>query len=198
MLAWAACVGILRLINRRVVRNTHGSVRGRGATLEQLETLYRDRFEHFARVASAICGDPDIGRDAVQAAFTTAVRQRRTYRGSGSIDAWVWRIVVNEARRLARTYRPERLDDESSQPATGTSKTRPTSASGSLLCLSANGSCSFCATTPTLSIAQSPTSSGSRLARSRRPSVRLTRPFEEDWRQPRDDRRRRAAPFRAT
>ena len=119
MLAWAACVGILRLINRRVVRNTHRSVRGRGATLEQLETLYRDRFEHFARVASAICGDPDIGRDAVQAAFTTAVRQRRTYRGSGSIDAWVWRIVVNEARRLARTYRPEQLDETSEPTGNG-------------------------------------------------------------------------------
>lgn len=40
----------------------------------------------------------------------TAVRQRRDYRGSGSIEAWVWRIVVNEARRLAREPHPEALD----------------------------------------------------------------------------------------
>ena len=101
------------------MRNTLRSVRGRGATLGQLETLYRDRFEYFARVASAICGDLDLGRDAVQGAFTIAVRQRRSYRGSGSIDAWVWRIVVNEARRLARTSRPEPLDETSEPTGNG-------------------------------------------------------------------------------
>jgi RNA polymerase sigma factor (sigma-70 family) len=94
-------------------------VRGRGATLGQLETLYRDRFEYFARVASAICGDLDLGRDAVQGGFTTAVRQLRTYRGSGSLDVWVWRIVVNEARRVARTPRLEPLDDTSEPTSNG-------------------------------------------------------------------------------
>jgi RNA polymerase sigma-70 factor (ECF subfamily) len=74
----------------------------KGATPAQLETLYRSRFEHFARVASAICGDIDLGRDAVQAAFVSAVRLRRAYRGEGSLEAWVWRIVVNEARRIGR------------------------------------------------------------------------------------------------
>lgn len=39
-----------------------------------------------------------------------AVRQRRSYRGSGSIEAWVWRIVVNEARRLAREPHSEPLE----------------------------------------------------------------------------------------
>jgi RNA polymerase sigma factor (sigma-70 family) len=94
-------------------------VRRRGATPAQLETLYRDRFEHFARVASAICGDLDLGRDAVQGAFMTAVRRRRDYRGSGSIEAWVWRIVVNEARRLAREPRAEPLDAESALTGNG-------------------------------------------------------------------------------
>jgi RNA polymerase sigma factor (sigma-70 family) len=77
-------------------------VRRKGATAEELETLYRQRFEHFARVASAICGDLDHGRDAVQAAFTTAVRERHSFRGSGPLEGWVWRILVNEARRIAR------------------------------------------------------------------------------------------------
>jgi RNA polymerase sigma factor (sigma-70 family) len=77
-------------------------VRRKGATPAELETLYRQRFEHFARVASAICGDRDRGRDAVQAAFTTAVRKRRSFRGSGPLEGWVWRILVNEARRIAR------------------------------------------------------------------------------------------------
>jgi DNA-directed RNA polymerase specialized sigma24 family protein len=85
-------------------------VRRKGATLAQLEALYRERFGHFARVASAICGDVDRGRDAVQAAFTTAVRERRSFRGAGPVEAWVWKIVVNEARRIAREPRTEPLE----------------------------------------------------------------------------------------
>jgi RNA polymerase sigma-70 factor (ECF subfamily) len=76
----------------------------------QLEALYRTHFERYSRVASAICADPELGRDAVQAAFVAAVRRRRTFRGSGPLEAWVWRIVIHEARRLAREPRPESLE----------------------------------------------------------------------------------------
>jgi RNA polymerase sigma-70 factor (ECF subfamily) len=72
--------------------------------------LYRSRFEHFARVAAAVCGDVELGRDAVQNAFAAAVRKRRSFRGEGPLEAWVWRIVVNEARRLAREPRPFIVD----------------------------------------------------------------------------------------
>ncbi len=94
-------------------------MRRKGATAAQLEALYRERFEHFARVASAICGDVDRGRDAVQAAFTTAVRKRRSFRGSGPVEAWVWRIVVNEARRIAREPHAEPLETASPVAANG-------------------------------------------------------------------------------
>jgi RNA polymerase sigma factor (sigma-70 family) len=76
-----------------------------GVSLEQLESLYRDRYDHFARVAAAVVGDGETGRDAVQHAFATAVRKRRSFRGAGPLEAWLWRIVVNEARRLARERR---------------------------------------------------------------------------------------------
>jgi DNA-directed RNA polymerase specialized sigma24 family protein len=85
-------------------------VRRKGATPVQLEALYRERFDHFSRVAAGICGGAEPGRDAVQAAFATAVRRRRTYRGSGSLEAWVWRIVVREARRVAGEPRELPLD----------------------------------------------------------------------------------------
>lgn len=85
-------------------------MRRKGATAAQLEALYRERFEHFARVASAICQDMDRGRDAVQTAFTTALRERRSFRGSGPVEAWVWRIVVNEARRVAREPQEESIE----------------------------------------------------------------------------------------
>ena len=72
------------------------------ADVDELERLYRDRYPHFVRVATAVAGDVHSGRDAVQAAFATAVRKRRSFRGSGPLEAWVWRILVNEARRARR------------------------------------------------------------------------------------------------
>jgi RNA polymerase sigma-70 factor, ECF subfamily len=100
-------------------------VRRSGATAGQLETLYRERFEHFARVASAISGDVDRGRDAVQTAFTIAVRERRSFRGSGPLEAWVWRIVVNEARRLGREPEAAPLDELPIAAANGQQEEAP-------------------------------------------------------------------------
>lgn len=88
----------------------YGVVRPRGATTEELAQLYRERFETFLRVASAITRDPDSGRDAVQSAFVSAVRNRRAFRGSSGLDAWVWTIVLREARRLARVEGHVSLD----------------------------------------------------------------------------------------
>ena len=69
---------------------------------DELETLYRSRLAEFRRVAAAIAGDRELGRDAVQEAFAAAVRKRRSYRGDGTLEAWVWRIVVNAARDARR------------------------------------------------------------------------------------------------
>lgn len=94
--------GARQVLNKPNPGHTLVTVTRRGATPAQLEALYRERFEHFVRVAAAVCGDGELGRDAVQAAFTIAVRERRSFRGSGTLAAWVWRIVVNEARHAAR------------------------------------------------------------------------------------------------
>lgn len=79
---------------------------GRGVKPGQIELLYRQRFEHFVRVASAICGSSDLGRDAVQNAFVAAIRGRHSFRSEGSLEAWVWRIVVNEARHVRKRAAP--------------------------------------------------------------------------------------------
>jgi RNA polymerase sigma-70 factor (ECF subfamily) len=50
-------------------------------------------------VATAIAGDEQSGADAVHDAFVKAVRSRRTYRGEGPLEAWVWRMVVNAAKK---------------------------------------------------------------------------------------------------
>jgi DNA-directed RNA polymerase specialized sigma24 family protein len=72
--------------------------------LDDLETLYRAKLPEFRRVAAAIAGDRELGRDAVQEAFASAVRRRRSFRGSGTLEAWVWRIVVNAARDARRRW----------------------------------------------------------------------------------------------
>jgi RNA polymerase sigma-70 factor (ECF subfamily) len=74
--------------------------------IDDLEELYRTRRPQFCRAAAAIAGDPALGEDAVQEAFAKAVRKRRSYRGRGSLEAWVWRIVVNAARDARRKPRP--------------------------------------------------------------------------------------------
>lgn len=74
---------------------------------DAIEALYRRRFPDFLRVATAIVGDRERARDAVQDGFVDAVRSRSQQRDSGSLEAWVWRIVVNAARKARRRHRDE-------------------------------------------------------------------------------------------
>ena len=78
----------------------------RGASLEELEALYRSRFEVFTRVAASVTGDTERARDAVQEAFANAVRKRGSFRADGPLEAWVWRIVLNAARSDVRRSAP--------------------------------------------------------------------------------------------
>lgn len=75
---------------------------GGGARVEQLEDLYRRRFEDFRRLANAIVRDRERALDVVQEAFAQALRSRRAYRGEGPLDAWVCRMIVNGARKALR------------------------------------------------------------------------------------------------
>src|SRR4051812_11393681 len=79
--------------------------------IDQLERLYREHLTEFRRVATAITGSVDLGHDAVQEAFARAVRSRRRFRGEGTLEAWVWRIVVNAARDARRRAKPNASDD---------------------------------------------------------------------------------------
>ena len=87
----------------------------RGATLDELRAIYEGRLGELTRVATAIVGDVDAASDAVQEAFVRAVRQRHTFDGRGSLNGWVWRIVVNTARdaqsRQKESPSAERSDD---------------------------------------------------------------------------------------
>lgn len=73
------------------------------ARLAEIEDLYRLRFPHFLRVAIAITGDYDRALDSVQDGFGNAIRSRASFRGQGSLEAWVWRAVVNASRDVGRS-----------------------------------------------------------------------------------------------
>jgi RNA polymerase sigma-70 factor, ECF subfamily len=86
--------------------------RAGGASLAEIEAVYRGRLAEYRRVAAAICGDRDASADVVQEAFARAVRERGGFRGEGRVDAWLWRIVVN----VARNYERDRPLDRSLDP----------------------------------------------------------------------------------
>jgi RNA polymerase sigma factor (sigma-70 family) len=70
--------------------------------LVEIENIYRNRGADFFRLALAKTGDPEAARDAVQDGFAQALRGRRSYRGSGSLEAWVARCVINAAHDVRR------------------------------------------------------------------------------------------------
>jgi RNA polymerase sigma factor (sigma-70 family) len=85
---------------------------GGEALTGELEAVYRRRYRHFLRVATAILGDEASGHDAVQEGFSQALREQSSFRSEGPVEAWVWRMVVNAAlgarrRRVARHEAPQ-------------------------------------------------------------------------------------------
>jgi RNA polymerase sigma factor (sigma-70 family) len=72
------------------------------ASIEDLERLYRERFHVFRDGLASVGGSRDAAREAVQEAFARALRDRRKFRGDGSLEAWVWRIALNHALKARR------------------------------------------------------------------------------------------------
>lgn len=87
-----------------------------GASLEQLQHIYERRLNELRRVAAAIVRDRELAADVVQEAFVRAVRSRKTFTAEGSLDAWVWRIVVNTARDTRARVWDEIPDDRAAPP----------------------------------------------------------------------------------
>jgi RNA polymerase sigma-70 factor (ECF subfamily) len=68
----------------------------------ELERLYEASHRQFLDVARGVTGDIERAAEAVQDGFADAIRSRRTFRGDGPLEAWVWRAVVNAAQKAAR------------------------------------------------------------------------------------------------
>jgi RNA polymerase sigma-70 factor (ECF subfamily) len=73
-----------------------------------LEQLYRERYATFRDILAGVVGSHELAREVVQEAFARALRERRRFRGEGSLEAWVWKIAVNLARKQRRRLALER------------------------------------------------------------------------------------------
>lgn len=75
-----------------------------------IERVYRERFAVFVGAVRGIVGDGDA-RDVVQDGFAQALRESGRFRG-GSLEAWIWRIVINRALDTRRRAASVPLDFE--------------------------------------------------------------------------------------
>jgi RNA polymerase sigma-70 factor (ECF subfamily) len=74
-----------------------------GATLAEIESVYAADAPKLRRIAAGIVGDFEAGQDVVQEAFALAIRKRRSFLRRGSIEGWIWRVVVNTALNRRRS-----------------------------------------------------------------------------------------------
>jgi RNA polymerase sigma-70 factor (ECF subfamily) len=94
--------------------------------LAEIEELYRTRHAHFVRVARAITTDAERAHEAVQDGFADAIRGRGAFRGDAPLEAWVWRAVVNAARKATRRPLVERTTWTERSAETAISELAPT------------------------------------------------------------------------
>ena len=80
-------------------------------TAAAIEELYRQRYGRFRNGVAPIAGSYDAAHDAVQEGFARALRSSGQYAGRGSLEGWVWRIVLRTALEQRRPGEPLSLDE---------------------------------------------------------------------------------------
>lgn len=75
-----------------------------------IEDLYRERYTRFRNGVAPVAGSYEAARDAVQEGFARALRSRHQYSSCGSLEGWVWRIVLRTALEQRRPGEEVSLD----------------------------------------------------------------------------------------
>jgi RNA polymerase sigma-70 factor (ECF subfamily) len=83
-----------------------------GIDAEAIERVYRGRYVGFVKAMVAITGNREDAHESVQEGFARALAGRRSYRGDGSIEGWVWRIVFRVALEKRRRPPEQPLEDQ--------------------------------------------------------------------------------------
>jgi RNA polymerase sigma factor (sigma-70 family) len=77
----------------------------------EIERVYRERFATYVGATAGIVGSREQARDVVQDGFTRALTHEARFRG-GSLEAWIWQIVLNRARDVRRKPSTVELRDD--------------------------------------------------------------------------------------
>ena len=80
-------------------------------TAAAIERLYRERYGRFRNGVAPVAGSYEAAHDAVQEGFARALRSSRQYAGRGSLEGWVWRIVLRTALEQRRPGEEVSLDE---------------------------------------------------------------------------------------
>lgn len=72
----------------------------------EIEQIYRDDYISLCRVATSVTGRVDTAREAVQEGFARALAHRAEFRGEGSLEGWIGRIVLRVALDTRRRPDP--------------------------------------------------------------------------------------------
>jgi RNA polymerase sigma-70 factor (ECF subfamily) len=68
----------------------------------EIERVYRERYASLCHVATTVTGRVETAREAVQDGFALALAHRDDFRGEGSLEGWVARIVLRAAIDVRR------------------------------------------------------------------------------------------------
>ena len=79
-------------------------------TAAAIERLYRERYTRFRNGVAPVTGSYETAHDAVQEGFARALQASRQYSGRGSLEGWVWRIVLRTALQQRRPGEEASLD----------------------------------------------------------------------------------------
>jgi RNA polymerase sigma-70 factor, ECF subfamily len=72
--------------------------------------LFNSYYDPFSRLVYKMLGDREDREDILQTIFIQIFRSLPQYRGSGSLEAWLYRIAINVCReQIRRKYRKRRL-----------------------------------------------------------------------------------------
>lgn len=89
--------------------------RSAGIAPEAIERVYREHLQSFLKVAAGIAGE-QAALDVVHGGFVRALRYGGSFRGGSSLEGWIWRIIVNEARDSRRRQKRQPDINESEWP----------------------------------------------------------------------------------
>jgi RNA polymerase sigma-70 factor (ECF subfamily) len=70
-----------------------------GLRRRDIADLYKRRYVGFRNALVMVTGSYESATDVVQEAFAEALRQRRSFRGEGAPEAWIWSIAIRIALR---------------------------------------------------------------------------------------------------